>query len=149
MSERTMMMTEDKRNNVDLLIEEFWRRGYLTLSRRFGTYLPEPGKVGPFEVDIIARYKKDYAIGINLSKQDFNGSNLTAKLLYLATRHTKFSNKKVRLFIGAPSDCLRQLKIIIGGFDPEIRKNIKLFPIVDKSLPTVKRYKKNTNVLFS
>ena len=142
-------MTEDRRSSIDLLIDEFWRRGYLTLSRKYGTYLPEPGKVGPFEVDIIARYKKDYAIGLNLSVQDFSSNNLAAKLMYLASRHTKFSNKKVRLFVGVPSDYLKQAKIIVGSFEPEIRKNIKLFAIVDKSLPLTRRAKKESNVLFS
>ena len=56
-------MNENARKNVDQLVEQFWKRGYFTVSRKFGTYLPEPSKVGNFDVDIIARYKKDYAIG--------------------------------------------------------------------------------------
>ena len=51
-------MNEDARRNIDRLVEQFWKRGYLTLSRRYGTYLPEPAKVGTFEVDIVARYKR-------------------------------------------------------------------------------------------
>ena len=57
-------MNEDLIKNIELLQDQFWKRGYMTISRRFGTYLPEPAKVGMFNVDIIAKYKDDYAIGI-------------------------------------------------------------------------------------
>ena len=61
-----------KRRTIDLLVEQFWKRGYLTVSRRFGTYLPEPSKIGKFDVDIIAKYKNNYAIGITLSNEDLD-----------------------------------------------------------------------------
>lgn len=47
-----------KRRTIDLLVEQFWKQGYLTISRKYGTYLPEPNKVGGFDVDIIGRQKK-------------------------------------------------------------------------------------------
>ena len=96
------MIEYDKRRSVDLLVEKFWKQGYLTVSRKFGTYLPEPGKVGDFEIDIIARYKKNYAIGITLTEADLKDSKIIEKLTYLATRQTKFSNKRVLLFVGVP-----------------------------------------------
>lgn len=51
-------MNTDRRKDVDLLIEEFWKKGYLTLYRKYGTYLPEPSNIGGFEVDVIAKQKK-------------------------------------------------------------------------------------------
>ena len=48
-----------KRNSVDLLVDRLWQKGYFTISRRFGSYLPEPQRMGGFDVDIVARYKKD------------------------------------------------------------------------------------------
>lgn len=140
---------DNQRKYIDLLVSQFWKMGYLTVSRRFGTYLPEPGKVGQFYVDIIARYKKEYAIGIYISSQDFTDSNLLDKLKFLATRHTKFSNKKVKLFVGVPEKYLKQTKHIIGELDSDVRKNIKLIPIIDKSLPSIRRTVKEANVLFS
>ncbi len=142
-------MNENARKNVDQLVEQFWKRGYFTVSRKFGTYLPEPSKVGNFDVDIIARYKKDYAIGITLAEQDLQNINLCKKLNYLATRHTKYSNKKVRLFVGVPVICFKQAKILIEQLDPDVQKNIKLFQIVDKTLPSVRENKRVPNVLFS
>jgi hypothetical protein len=142
-------MEDIKRKNIDLLVEEFWKRGYLTVSRKYGTYLPEPGKVGSFDVDIVARYKNDYAIGINLNLSDLTGSNLFSKLTYLASRHTKFSNKRVKLFVGVPAENFKHAKAIIDELEEDIRKNIKLFRIVDKSLPSVRRNRMNPNVLFS
>jgi len=142
-------MNENARKNIDQLVEQFWKRGYFTVSRKFGTYLPEPSKVGIFEVDIIARYKKDYAIGITLAEQDLQNINLSKKLTYLSTRHTKYSNKKVRLFVGVPVICFKQAKILIEHLDPDVQKNIKLFQIVDKTLPSLRKSKRVPNVLFS
>ena len=142
-------MNENARKNIDQLVEQFWKRGYFTVSRKFGTYLPEPSKVGNFDVDIIARYKKDYAIGLTLTEQDLQNINLCEKLTYLATRHTKYSNKKVRLFVGVPVVYFKQAKILINQLDQDVQKNIKLFQIVDKALPSVRKSKSVPNVLFS
>ena len=142
-------MNENIRKNVDQLVDQFWKRGYLTVSRKFGTYLPEPSKVGGFDVDIIARYKKDYAIGITLSEQDLQNINLSEKLTYLGTRHTKYTNKKVKLFVGVPVICFKQAKILIEQLDPDVQKNIKLFQIVEERLPSVRKSKRELNVLFS
>ena len=142
-------MNENARKNVDQLVDQFWKRGYITVSRKFGTYLPEPSKVGNFDVDIIARYKKDYAIGLTLTEQDLQNINLCEKLIYLATRHTKYSNKKVRLFVGVPAVCFKQMKLLIEQLDPDVQKNIKLFQIVDKTLPSLRKSNRVPNVLFS
>ena len=142
-------MNENIRKNIDQLVDQFWKRGYLTVSRKFGTYLPEPSKVGGFDVDIIARYKKDYAIGLTLTEQDLQNINLREKLTYLATRRTKYTNKKVKLFVGIPAVCFKQAKLLIEQLDPDIQKNIKLFQIVDERLPSVGKSKLVPNVLFS
>jgi len=142
-------MNENERKNVDQLVQQFWKRGYFTVSRKFGTYLPEPSKVGNFDVDIIARYKTDYAIGITLAEQDLQKINLSEKLTYLATRHTKYSNKKVKLFVGVPVICFKQAKILIEQLDADVQKTIKLFQIVNERLPSVRRRKRVPDVLFS
>ncbi|MCK7519913.1 MAG: hypothetical protein MZV64_20395 [Ignavibacteriales bacterium] len=87
-------MTElSRRKNVDLLVEQFWRKGYLTLSRKFGTYLPEPTSVGGFEVDVVARQKNKYAIGLTITDDDLNNPALLSnKIQHLATRHTRNGN---------------------------------------------------------
>ena len=77
-------MESAKRKYIDLLVEEFWKQGYLTVSRKYGTYLPEPAKVGDYDVDIIARFKKNYAIGITLSEEDLNDHNLINKIKFLS-----------------------------------------------------------------
>jgi len=142
-------MEEDARRKVDLLINQFWKKGYLTVSRRYGTYLPEPGMVGRFSVDIIARLKNDYAIGINLSSKEFLNDNLTDKLVYLATRRTKYTNKKVKLFVGVPAVNFEQTKQLVDTLDDEVRKNISLFQIVENSLPSTRREKLDSSALFS
>jgi hypothetical protein len=142
-------MNEDPRKNIDLLLVQFWKRGYMTVSRRYGTYLPEPAKVGMFDVDIVARYKDDYAIGINLSQTDFIDDKIVSKLEYLATRHTKFTNRKVKLFVGVSNKYYKHAKLLLEQLELEVQKNIRLFQVLDKILPTAKRRRKESNVLFS
>lgn len=143
-------MNDNTRERIDLLLEEFWKRGYLTVSRKFGTYLPEPERIGKFDVDIVARHKKDYALGINLSQTDFSDDKLADKLEYLASRHTKYTNKKVKLFVGITASYFKQAKIILDNLNPEVQKNIKLFQIVERKLSQTRKKKNRESFpLFS
>ncbi len=143
------MMNTVKRRNIDLLIEEFWKLGYLTVSRKFGTYLPEPSKVGKFEVDIVARQRKNYAIGITLNFSDLNDPSLIDKLNYLATRQTRYTNKRVILFVGISKDLFKNMRALIDTLNPEVKNNIKLFEIIDRSIIPNRRSLKKEKVLFS
>lgn len=143
------MIEYDKRRSVDLLVEKFWKQGYLTVSRKFGTYLPEPGRVGDFEIDIIARYKKNYAIGLVLAESDLKDPKILEKLTYLATRQTKFTNRRVLLFIGVPGEYFRIAKELLDFMEHNARINIRLLPIADKTLPSGSRRRRNEPTLFS
>jgi hypothetical protein len=134
------VMIPEKRKSIDLLIEEFWRKGYLTLRRRFGTYLPEPQKLGEFDVDVVAKHRKSYAIGITISPDDLNDPELERKIVFLATRQTSFSSKRVLLFIGIDSERIAESREFIRKLSPAVSANIRLVPIVDrKSVVPVKR----------
>jgi hypothetical protein len=61
-------MNISERKAIDLLVSEFWRLGFFTVSRRLGTYLPEPEEIG--KCRCIGRQKEKYAIGITLNKDD-------------------------------------------------------------------------------
>lgn len=139
----------DKRTYVDTLVKNFWKHGYMTVKRKFGTYLPEPEKVGEFDIDIVARQKKDYAIGITLAGEDFVNPRLLEKITFLATRHTKFSNRKVQLFLGVPSKHYKKVKRLIEHLEEEVRKNIKLISITETKLPSVRKKRKTGENLFS
>jgi hypothetical protein len=138
-----------KRRTIDLLVEQFWKRGYLTVSRKFGTYLPEPSKIGRFDVDIVAKYKNNYALGVTLTNEDIDDNLLIERLNFLATRQTKYTNKKVLLFIGVPSGLFANAKIIVEKLELEARKNIRLFPISEKSAVQRRSSREKGNVLFS
>lgn len=143
-------MNTDRRRDVDLLIEEFWKKGYLTLFRKFGTYLPEPSKIGGFEVDVIAKLKDNFAIGITLTEQDFNDpSSVKNKLSYLAQRQTRVSNKKVQLFVGVSLLNYKYAKTLLDELDPETKKNIKLFQISEKPELSLRTKTKPEKILFS
>jgi len=143
-------MHTDRRKDVDLLIEEFWKKGYLTLYRKYGTYLPEPSNIGGFEVDVIAKQKENFAIGINLIDQDFkNPAELKNKLAYLAQRQTRGTNKKVQLFVGVSLINFKYAKSLMDELDPETKRNVKLFQISDKPEFSFQRENKSEKILFS
>jgi len=79
-------MNTSERKAIDLLVNEFWRLGYFTLSRKLGTYLPEPSNIGRISVDVIGRQREKYAIGITLTKEDIFNPDLIEKINYLASR---------------------------------------------------------------
>jgi hypothetical protein len=133
------MLETDKRRNVDLLVEHFWREGYLSLSRKFGRYLPEPGRIGIYDVDVVARYQKDYALGITVTVDDLKDPRFLERVVYLATRQTRFSNRQVLLFIGIPAELYKKTNILLDSIDPETKKNIRIFRIVEKPIPSVKK----------
>jgi hypothetical protein len=139
----------DKRKYVDTLVKNFWKLGYMTVKRKYGTYLPEPEKVGEFDIDIVARQKKDYAIGITLTAEELSNPKLLEKIIYLATRHTKFSNRKVQLFLGVPSKHYKKMKLLIEHLEDEVRRNIKLISITETTIPSIRRRKKTGNTLFA
>uniref|UniRef100_A0A832G0N9 Uncharacterized protein n=1 Tax=Ignavibacterium album TaxID=591197 RepID=A0A832G0N9_9BACT len=143
-------MNYDKRKDVDALIEQFWKRGYMTVSRKYGTYLPEPDKVGIYDVDVIARYNDSFAIGIVLTDEDFFDLKKTQnKIVYLSTRQTKFNGKKVALFVGVSFKNYKMAKSILETLPDEVRKNIRLIQIIDRRNSEQTARRKNNNILFS
>lgn len=123
------MKASIRQSTVDELINHFWKNGYLTLSRKFGKYLPEPSNVGKYEVDAIGKLKKKYAIGVTLTAEELDDPKVYSKLEYLATRHTKFSNKRVTLFVGVPKSLFNKVKLCISNLSAVAQKNIKVVPI--------------------
>lgn len=120
-----------KQKKVDDLVNHFWKHGYLTLSRKFGTYLPTPNNIGKYEVDAIGKFKKKYAIGITLSENDLDDPKIYSKLEFLATRQSKYSSTKVTLFVGVPKSSLSKAKLFISNLTTAAQKNIKIVGIAD------------------
>lgn len=127
------MKASMRQSTVDELINHFWKNGYLTLSRKFGKYLPEPSNVGKYEVDAIGKLKKKYAIGLILTEEELDDPKVYSKLEFLATRHTKFSNKRVTLFVGVPKILFNKVKLCISNLSAVAKKNIKVVPIESES----------------
>jgi hypothetical protein len=114
------------RETVDQLIDHFWQNGYMTLRRKFGTYLEEPTPIGKYNVDAVGRFKKKYALGVVITEEELKDERITAKLEFLATRQTKYSNKNVTLFIGVFPENYSKIKSITESLSMEAYKNIKI-----------------------
>ena len=142
-------MDISERRTIDLLINEFWRQGYFTVSRRLGTYLPEPENVGKFQVDVIGRQKEKYAIGITLSKEDIFKSDLLEKINYLASRKSRSSGKSITLFIGVEDIYFKRVKELLINIDEKIRRNIKLVRIEENNFENHKRSNQHQQIIFS
>lgn len=126
-----MIKSQIKKARVEHLIDHLLSRGYITLSRKYGKYLPAPKPIGGYDVDAIAKYKKKIALGIILSEEELNNPNVVTKLTYLAKAKEK-SDQKVTLFVGVPNNLIIKAEMILAFLDEEIKSRIKLIPIPDE-----------------
>jgi hypothetical protein len=142
-------METHERRNIDLLVNRFWKHGFFTVYRKYGTYLPEPTKVGKFDIDVVARLKNKYAIGITINKNDLINNNLQEKILFLATRHTRKTGEPVQLFIGIPALFFKQVKVVFNSLTAEVQRNIKLIQIpMEEDFP-LKQKRRKEKLLFA
>ncbi|MAT60009.1 MAG: hypothetical protein K8F60_01590 [Melioribacteraceae bacterium] len=111
---------------VDRLIDHFWKNGYLTISRKYGTYLPDPTPMGTYEVDAVGKYKKKLAIGITLQNEDLDNPKTISKLKYLAARNNRGSQSKLVIFVGVQKESFNKAKSLISSLDETTKKAIKL-----------------------
>ncbi|MGB5288178.1 MAG: hypothetical protein WBN42_06775 [Ignavibacteriaceae bacterium] len=142
-------MNISERKAIDLLVNEFWRLGFLTISRRLGIYLPEPENVGNFQVDIIGRQKEKYAIGITLSKEAIYNFDLLEKINYLASRKSRSSGKSITLFIGVDDIYFKRVKELLLNIDEKIRRNIKLVRIEENNFGNHRSTSQPQQIIFS
>lgn len=120
------MVRITKKDRVDSLIQHFWKNGYLTLSRKHGKYLPNPSKIGEFEVDAVGKLNKKFILGLTLSENDIKNPNILRKIKFLANQRNKYSTRPVTLFLGVPDSLLSQAKKILSELEEEILKHIKI-----------------------
>jgi hypothetical protein len=144
-----VVMNISERKAIDLLVSEFWRLGFLTVSRRLGTYLPEPEEIGKFKVDAIGRQKEKYAIGITLNKDDIFNPDLIEKINYLASRKTRSSYKPILLLIGVPDIYFKQVKELLQNVDEKIKRNIKLTRILEENFESRRSIRHIQQMIFS
>jgi len=111
---------------VDRLIDHFWKNGYLTISRKYGTYLPDPTPMGTYEVDAVGKYKKKLAIGITLQNEDLDNPKTISKLKYLSARNNRGSQSKLVIFVGVQKESFNKAKSLISSLDETTKKAIKL-----------------------
>jgi hypothetical protein len=142
-------MNISERKAIDLLVNEFWRLGFFTVSRRLGTYLPEPEEIGKFKVDVIGRQKEKYAIGITLGRDDVFNPDLIEKINYLASRKTRTSDKPILLLIGVPDIYFKQVKEILLNVDEKVKRNIKLTRILGEDFGNRHSNRRTQQMIFS
>ena len=126
------MRQTNSQHRVDQLINHFWKHGFLTLSRRYGKYLPEPKPIGQYEVDAVGKYKKKMVLGVILREEELNDPKIISKLDFLATQHLKSSSTRITLFVGVPVEYLNKARIIIKSLPQSSQKNIKLVTLRDE-----------------
>ena len=103
----------------------------MTLSRKFGKYLPAPAPVGQYEVDAIAKYKRKIAIGLTVSEEELNDPNLVTKLQAITHEKSRFSNNRITLFLGVPNNLLIKAHMLVSTLDDETRNSIKIVTLPD------------------
>jgi len=122
-----------KRERVDYLIDHLWQHGYLTLSRKFGKFLPAPPLMGQYEVDAVAKYKKKIAIGLTVSEEELNDPLFLSKLDFLANYSTRFPQNRITLFLGVPYNSQVKASLLISSLDELTQKHIKIITLPDST----------------
>jgi hypothetical protein len=122
-----------KRERIDHLIDHLWQHGYLTLSRRFGKYLPTPPTIGGYEVDSISRYKKKIAIGIVISEEELNDLKFLSKLESIILYEQLNPSNRFTLFIGVPNMLIVKASMLISTLREETQRHIKVLALPDKN----------------
>ncbi|MFA6978211.1 MAG: hypothetical protein WC209_02720 [Ignavibacteriaceae bacterium] len=120
-----------RKKNIDLLVSHLWKLDYTIIKRKLGTYLSEPPNVNGYEIDIVAKLHRQYAMGICIDKKDLQDSKLLEKISYLASRKTKTGNKDVLLFISFPYEIYKTVKDLVSSLELSIKKNIFLVPVYE------------------
>lgn len=136
------MKSEKEKIRVEKLVDHLLSRGYMTLSRKYSKYLPKPPSINGWDIDVVAsitepihfksKYRKKIAIGITLSENDLEDTQLITRLNKLANLKSK-SNSKVTLFVGVPANKILQADMIINLLDDEVKNKIKLIPLTDEN----------------
>ncbi len=121
----------NRKKNIDLLVSHLWKLGYTIIKRKLGTYLSDPPTINGYEIDIVAKFHRQYAMGICIDKRDLQDSKFLEKLNYLASRKTKTGNKEVLLFMGLPFEIYKTVKDLIASLDDPIKRNIYLVPVYE------------------
>lgn len=116
--------------SVTELAKFFWKSGYLACQRKYAKFLPEPEKIGKYSVDIVAKKKDRFAIGIILTPNDFkNPQILIDKLVYLSSLNNSYENDPILLFIGVEPEYFNQLKELVSSIPEKYRRKIKIFSV--------------------
>jgi hypothetical protein len=127
------MVNRSKRDRVDSLIDHFWQNGYLTLSRKYGKYLPAPPVMGEYEVDAVAKYKKKIALGLTITSEELNDPKFLTRLDTIIRYNGQFPNSKITLFLGVPYNSIVKASLLISSLPEETQKVIKIVTIQEKS----------------
>lgn len=117
--------------NIDSLVSQLWAHGFTPISRRYGTYLPEPPRIGAYDVDVVAKSSRDHAIAIYVPDSEIRDKNILHKISFLAGRKLKYANKKVLLFVGVSPSGYPLMKELIASIDADLRKQIRLVVLAD------------------
>ncbi|PKL81745.1 MAG: hypothetical protein CVV24_13685 [Ignavibacteriae bacterium HGW-Ignavibacteriae-3] len=122
-----------KIERVDYLIDHLWQHGYLTLSRKFGKYLPAPPLIGEYEVDAVAKYKRKIALGLTVSDEELNDPKFLSKLDFLANYTSRYPQNKVTLFLGVPYNAQVKASLLISSLDEATQKHIKIITLPEST----------------
>jgi hypothetical protein len=126
-----MVPSRLNREKVDTLIDHLWQKGYLTLSRKYGKYLPAPPQIGGYEVDAVAKYKKKIALGLTVANEELNDPRFISKLDFLVNYNTRFSQNRVTIFLGVPNELIVKASMLISSMGAETQHRVKIVPLPD------------------
>lgn len=133
----TALITIPRKDRIDEMVWYLMTKGFGITQRKFGKYLSEPPKIGGYEVDLVARRSREYALGLVITNDDEFDVEFLKKLEILSDRKTKYTNRTVPLYLSIPAERLNELRRALLRIGEEHRKNIRLHVYAGAPLPSL------------
>ncbi len=122
----TALIALPRKDRIDELVWYLMTKGFGITQRKFGKYLSEPPQVGGYEVDLVAKRSKEYALGVIVTNDEPFNDAFLRKVEILASRKTKYTNKTVPLYLSIPAERLNELRRVLLRISEEQRRNVRL-----------------------
>lgn len=117
-----------KDEKINELVRFFWKFGYEPIQIKGSKYLKAPERIGNYEIDILAKKDKYFAIGIVIKNSEIENQNeLIQKITYLASLKNKFDKKDIYLFLGCQKENYETIKKLLNFVPRNFHHKIKLF----------------------
>lgn len=133
----TALIAIPRKDRIDELVWYLMTKGFSITQRKFGKYLSEPPQVAGYEVDLVAKRSREYALGVIVTNDEVFSEAFLRKVETLSSRKTKYTGRTVPLYLSIPAERLNELRRVLLRIPEENRRNVRLHIYAGAPLPSL------------